>query len=109
VHLVKALHPHQRPLVAGYDWGGRAACVVAALWPDRVKGLVSGNGYLLQDIAGSRAPSSPYLERKHWYQYYLHGERGRAGLHEHRAALAHLLWQEWSPTWKFTEQEFEAT
>ncbi len=97
------------PVLAGYDWGGRAACVVAALWPDRVSGLVSGNGYLLQDIAGSRAPAPPHLERKHWYQYYLHGERGRAGLREHRVELARLLWQEWSPTWAFAEEEFEST
>jgi len=99
----------EAPVVAGYDWGGRAACVVAALWPGQVSGLVSGNGYLLQDIAASRVPSRPHLERKHWYQYYLHGERGRAGLREHRAELARLLWEEWSPTWTFTEAEFEAT
>jgi pimeloyl-ACP methyl ester carboxylesterase len=97
------------PIVAGYDWGGRAACVLAALWPDEVSGLVSGNGYLLQDIEASRRPSAPHMERKHWYQYYLHGERGRAGLREHRAELARLLWEEWSPTWRFTEEEFEAT
>jgi pimeloyl-ACP methyl ester carboxylesterase len=83
--------------------------VVAALWPGRVRGLVTGNGYLLQDIAGSREPSAPRLERKHWYQYYLHGERGRAGLEEHRAELARLLWEEWSPTWRFTDEDFEAT
>jgi pimeloyl-ACP methyl ester carboxylesterase len=108
VDLIEALRLDV-PVVAGYDWGGRAACVVAALWPDRVSGLVSGNGYLLQDIAGSVAPSLPHLERKHWYQYYLHGDRGRAGLIEHRAELARLLWEEWSPTWAFTEDEFEAT
>jgi len=108
VELVDALGL-EAPVVAGYDWGGRAACVVAALWPDRVSGLVSGNGYLLQDIAGSRTPSSPHLERKHWYQYYLHGERGRAGLHDHRAELARVLWEEWSPTYAFTEEELEAT
>ena len=74
-----------------------------------MSGLVSGNGYLLQDIAGSSEPSPPHLERKHWYQYYLHSERGRTGLSEYRAELARLLWQEWSATWTFTEQEFEAT
>jgi pimeloyl-ACP methyl ester carboxylesterase len=108
VELIDALGL-ERPVVAGYDWGGRAACVVAALWPDRVAGLVSGNGYLLQDIAGSSIPSVPRLERRYWYQYYLHGERGRAGLREHRAELARLLWEEWSPTWAFAEEEFEAT
>jgi pimeloyl-ACP methyl ester carboxylesterase len=108
VELIDALGL-ERPIVAGYDWGGRAACVVAALWPERVSGLVSGNGYLLQDIAGSRIPSVPRLERRHWYQYYMHGERGRAGLREHRAELARLLWEEWSPTWAFAEEEFETT
>ena len=99
----------ESPLLAGYDWGGRAACVVAALWPERVSGLVSGNGYLLQDIAGSRSPAVPRLERRHWYQYYLHGERGREGLRQHRDELARLLWAEWSPTWAFSDEEFEAT
>jgi pimeloyl-ACP methyl ester carboxylesterase len=97
------------PVVAGYDWGGRAACVVAALWPERVSGLVTGNGYLLQDIAGSSTPTPPERERAYWYQYYFHGERGRAGLTEHRAALARLLWEEWSPTWAFSDEEFETT
>jgi pimeloyl-ACP methyl ester carboxylesterase len=64
---------------------------------------------IAQDIAASRMPSPPHLERKHWYQYYLHSERGRAGLREHRAELARLLWEEWSPTWAFGEAEFEAT
>src|SRR4051794_30004030 len=108
LELIEALSLDS-PIVAGYDWGGRAACIVAALWPGRVSGLVTGNGYLLQDIAGSETPSPPHLERKHWYQYYLHGERGRAGLREHRAELARLLWQEWSPTWEFSEEEFELT
>lgn len=106
--LIAALRLEE-PIVAGHDWGGRAACVVAALWPETVSGLVSGNGYLLQDIAGSRTPSAPHLERKHWYQYYLHGERGREGLRAHRAELARLLWEEWSPTWSFDDDEFEAT
>ena len=97
------------PVVAGYDWGGRAACVVAALWPERVSGLVSENGYQLQDIPGSTTPTAPFLERKHWYQYYFHSERGRAGLREHRADLARLLWEEWSPTWDVTDEDFEAT
>ena len=74
-----------------------------------MSGLVSGNGYLLRDIAASSEPSPPHLERKHWYQYYLHSERGRTSLSEYRAELARLLWQEWSATWTFTEQEFEAT
>ncbi|TQS42013.1 alpha/beta fold hydrolase [Cryptosporangium phraense] len=98
-----------RPVVAGYDWGGRAACLVAALWPDRVRGLVTANGYNVQDIAGSDAPTHPASERRLWYQYYLHGERGVRGLTRYRAEYARLLWSEWSPTWSFTDAEFAAT
>ena len=70
----------ERALLAGYDWGGRAACIVAALWPERVHGLVTGNGYNIQDIAGSVKPVAPAQEHRFWYQYYFHTERGRAGL-----------------------------
>nr|WP_241834876.1 alpha/beta hydrolase [Pseudofrankia asymbiotica] len=97
------------PLVAGYDWGGRAACVVAALWPRRVCGLVTANGYNVQDIAGSSAPRRPELERRLWYQYYLHGERGAHGLATYRSDYARLLWREWSPTWDFSDATFAAT
>ena len=97
----------ERALVAGYDWGGRAACVVAALWPARVSGLVSVNGYNLQDIAQSATPASPDTEHRLWYQYYFHGERGRAGLGAHRREFCRLLWQLWSPRWAFTQADFE--
>src|ERR1700712_1248052 len=108
LELIEALGL-ERPIVAGYDWGGRGACIVAALWPERVSGLVTGNGYMLQDIAGSTTPSPPELERMHWYQYFFHTERGRAGLEQYRAELTRLLWEEWSPTWDFTDEEFEET
>jgi pimeloyl-ACP methyl ester carboxylesterase len=94
-------------VLAGYDWGGRAACIVAALWPDRVSGLVSVNGYNIQDIAGSARPADPRQERRYWYQYYLHSERGRRGLSEYRREFAEVLWREWSPTWAFSPEEFE--
>ena len=82
----------ERAVLAGYDWGGRAACVVAALWPERVRGLVSANGYNIQDVAGSAKPASPEQEQRLWYQYYFHTERGRAGLAANRRAVlqAHL-------------------
>jgi pimeloyl-ACP methyl ester carboxylesterase len=99
----------RRPVVAGFDWGGRAACVVAALWPGKVSALVTVGGYNVLDVAGAGAPRPPDAERRLWYQYYLHGERGRAGLARHRRAFARLLWQEWSPTWTFTDADFEAT
>jgi pimeloyl-ACP methyl ester carboxylesterase len=97
------------PIVAGYDWGGRAACLVAMLWPERVSGLVSVSGYNVQNIPASGQPAPPQDERKLWYQYYLHNERGRAGLAAYREDYTRLLWREWSPNWKFTEAEFAAT
>ena len=98
-----------RAVLAGYDWGGRAACIVAALWPERVAGLVSQNGYNVQDIAKSGEPASPEDERRLWYQYYFHAERGRAGLARDRRALCRLLWRLWSPEWAFDDTTFERT
>lgn len=96
-------------LLGGYDWGGRAACIAAALWPERVDGLVSVNGYAIQDIAAAGMPLSPEAEHRYWYQYYFHGERGRLGLSRNRRALCHLLWRLWSPTWRFDGATFERT
>ena len=96
-------------VLAGYDWGGRAACVVAALWPERARGLVSGNGYNIQDIARSMEPQTPEREVGFWYQYYFHNERGRAGLARHRYELGKLLWKLWSPTWRFDEATYART
>ena len=98
-----------RALLAGYDWGGRAACIVAALWPERVAGLVSANGYNIQDIAASAKPAAPEQEVRYWYQWYLHTERGVAALETRRAEFCRLLWRLWSPTWRFTEEEFART
>jgi pimeloyl-ACP methyl ester carboxylesterase len=94
-------------ILAGYDWGGRAACVVAALWPERCRGLVSVNGYLIQDIAASARPVSARVEWGLWYQHYFQGERGRRGLAENRRDLARILWERNSPTWEFDEATFE--
>jgi len=95
-----------RAVLAGYDWGGRAACVVAALWPERCAGLVSLNSYNIQNIARAMRPERPENERRLWYQYYLHSERGRNALAADRRALCHLLWQQWSPSWAFDEATF---
>jgi len=97
--------PHA--LLAGYDWGGRAACVVAALWPERCRGLVSFNSYNIQNIAQALVPDSPENEHRLWYQYYFHSERGRAGLEKDRRAVTYLLWKQWSPTWIFNADTFE--
>jgi pimeloyl-ACP methyl ester carboxylesterase len=96
-------------VLAGFDWGGRAACVVAALWPERVQGLVTANGYTIQDIARSVEPRLPQQEHRAWYQYYFHTERGRAGLTAYRRELGKLLWQLWSPTWKFDDATYART
>ena len=98
-----------RAVLAGYDWGGRAACVVAALWPQRCAGLVSLNSYNIQDIARAMQPEAPSDEHRLWYQYYFHSERGRAGLAHDRRALCRLLWRLWSPSWAFDDATFEAT
>ncbi|HUI98101.1 MAG TPA: alpha/beta hydrolase [Xanthobacteraceae bacterium] len=95
-----------RAALAGYDWGGRAACIVAALWPERVRCLVTVNGYNIQDIAGSAKPAPPAQEHRFWYQYYFHTERGRAGLEANRAAFCRLLWELWSPHWAFDDATF---
>ena len=108
VSLMDALSIPQAVL-AGFDWGGRAACVVAALWPDRVRGLVSGAGYTIQDIAGSIKPQSPEDERRLWYQYYFHSERGRAGLEQNRYEFCKLLWRLWSPNWRFDDGIYDRT
>jgi pimeloyl-ACP methyl ester carboxylesterase len=94
-------------VLAGYDWGGRAACIVAALWPERVRGLVTVNGYNIQDIAVSVQPAAPAQEHRFWYQYYFHTERGRAGLQQNRRALARYIWSIWSPNWDFDDATFE--
>jgi pimeloyl-ACP methyl ester carboxylesterase len=98
-----------RAVLAGYDWGGRAACVVAALWPERVHGLVTCGGYNIHDIAGSAAPACAEQEHRYWYQYYFHTERGRAGLMANRRGIAKLLWKLWSPHWTFDDATFEAS
>ncbi|KAA2214220.1 alpha/beta fold hydrolase [Teichococcus oryzae] len=95
-----------RAVLAGYDWGGRAACILAALWPERVAGLVTGDGYNIQDIAAAAQPQAPEREFRHWYQFYFHGARGAAGLARNRAELCRLLWRLWSPDWRFDEATF---
>jgi pimeloyl-ACP methyl ester carboxylesterase len=98
-----------RAVFAGYDWGGRAACIGAALWPDRCIGLVSANSYQIQDIAKAMVPARPEREVALWYQYYFQLERGRAGLAANRREIARILWKQWSPNWRFDDASFERT
>jgi pimeloyl-ACP methyl ester carboxylesterase len=99
----------QQATLAGYDWGGRAACIVAALWPERVRGLVSITGYNIQNIPASGKPASAIAEYRHWYQWYFHTERGRAGLTQNRHDICRLLWKLWSPNWQFDDATYQRT
>jgi pimeloyl-ACP methyl ester carboxylesterase len=93
----------QQPILAGYDWGGRAACVVAALWPERIGGLVVVNGYLIQDISAARTPIRPDLEAGFWYFWYFATERGVMGLQRNRKQIADVIWRRNSPAWSFDD------
>jgi len=95
--------------VAGYDWGGRAAQVATALHPDRVRAGVFVAGYSIQDVFSAPRPAAPQVEAAFWYQWYFNTERGRAGLAQNRRALCKLLWQQWSPTWKFSDATYDKT
>lgn len=96
-------------LLAGYDWGGRACCVVAALWPERVRGLVTIGGYNVHNVAADALPAAPGQEQRYWYQWYFCTPRGEAGLAANRAVLARLLWQLWSPNYHVDDATFSAT
>lgn len=99
----------QKAIVGGYDWGGRACCIVSALYPERIVGLVSMAGYNIQNIPKFSEPDAPEIEMLNWYQFYFHSERGRLGLSRYRRELCRLLWSNWSPTWKFNDETFEAS
>ena len=95
--------------LAGYDWGGRAAAIVAALHPERVRATVIIGGYTIQNVFAPPQPARPEAERELWYQWYFNTERGRAGLAANRRALCKFLWQTWSPGWRFSDEEYNRT
>ncbi len=98
----------ERAILAGYDWGGRAACVAAALWPERVIGLVScGAGYNIQDIANAHQPSSAVEEVRYWYMYLFQMKKGRASLTANPKGFCKHIWSTWSPTWGFDDATFD--
>ena len=97
----------QQAIFAGYDWGGRAACVAAALWPERCSGIVTVNNYLIQDISSTMLPIRPDLEAGLWYFYYFLTERGRAGLTANRREIARVIWTRNSPKWQFDDAMLE--
>src|SRR6266567_4746483 len=96
-----------RAILAGFDWGARTACIVAALWPARCKALVSVSGYLIGSQESGRLPLPPKAELQWWYQYYFATERGRAGYDKYRREFAKLIWQLASPKWNFADATFE--
>jgi pimeloyl-ACP methyl ester carboxylesterase len=94
-------------ILAGYDWGARTACVIAALWPQRCKALVSVSGYLISNLEAGKQPLPPKAEYTWWYQYYFATERGRAGYDKYRRDFAKLIWEIASPQWKFDAATFD--
>ena len=98
-----------RAILAGYDWGGLASCVAAALWPERAAGLVSLAGYDVIDVARLGHAYPPALEHALWYQHLFQIERGRECLALHRRALCRMLWEQWSPGWRFDDAAFTRT
>jgi pimeloyl-ACP methyl ester carboxylesterase len=106
IALMNALHV-ERAVVAGFDWGARTANVIAALWPDRCKALVSVSGYLIGNQAVGRTPLPPSAELQWWYQFYFATERGRAGYEKYRRDFAKLIWRTASPRWDFHDATFE--
>jgi pimeloyl-ACP methyl ester carboxylesterase len=99
----------ERAALAGYDWGGRAACIAAILAPERVPALVTIGGYNVQNTLAAPRAVAADEGRVLWYQWYFNTERGRLGLEQHRRAICRLLWQEWSPTWHFDDATFDRT
>jgi pimeloyl-ACP methyl ester carboxylesterase len=94
-------------ILAGFDWGARTACIVAALWPERCKALVSVSGYLIGSQAANKNPLPPKAEYQWWYQYYFATERGRAGYDKYRREFSRLIWESASPKWHFDDATFE--
>ncbi|HKX07467.1 MAG TPA: alpha/beta hydrolase [Stellaceae bacterium] len=99
----------ERAVIAGFDWGGRTADIVAALWPERCKALVSVSGYLIGSQAAGRVPLRPSAELQWWYQFYFATERGQAGYDKYRREFSKLIWRLASPKWDFDDATFERT
>jgi pimeloyl-ACP methyl ester carboxylesterase len=98
-----------KAILAGYDWGARTADVMAALWPERCKALVSVSGYLITNLKANTQPLPPQAEWGWWYQYYFATERGRIGYEKNRSAFAKLIWKNSSPKWDFDDATFNRT
>jgi pimeloyl-ACP methyl ester carboxylesterase len=99
----------EKAIIAGYDWGARTADIIAALWPQRCKGIISCNGYLITNREANKLPLPPRAEWAWWYQYYFSTERGRAGYDKYRYDFAKLIWKNNSPKWDFDDATFDRT
>jgi pimeloyl-ACP methyl ester carboxylesterase len=97
----------KKAVLAGFDWGARTACIIAALWPERCKALVSVSGYLMTNLEASKHPLPPKAEQAWWYQYYFATERGRAGYDQYRHDFAKLIWETASPKWNIDAATFD--
>jgi pimeloyl-ACP methyl ester carboxylesterase len=106
ISLMDALNV-QKAILAGFDWGARTADIIAVLWPDRCKGLVSVSGYLISSQEAGKMPLPPESELVWWYQFYFATERGRAGYEKYTHDFAKLIWKQASPKWNFDEATFE--
>jgi pimeloyl-ACP methyl ester carboxylesterase len=106
IALMDALHI-AGAVIAGFDWGARTACILAALWPERCKALVSVSGYLIGNQEAGKKPLLPKAERSWWYQFYFATERGQAGYKLYRREFARLIWESASPKWNFNDATFE--
>lgn len=99
----------QRAIIAGFDWGARTANIIAALWPERCKAMVSVSGYLIGSREAGKQPLPPKAELQWWYQFYFATERGKAGYEKYRRDFARLIWQTASPKWNFDDATFNRT
>jgi pimeloyl-ACP methyl ester carboxylesterase len=99
----------EKAILAGYDWGGRTADIIAALWPERCKALVAVSGYLIGSPEANKMPLPPTAEYQWWYQYYFATERGAVGYDKYRRDFAKLIWQIASPRWEFDNATFDRT
>jgi pimeloyl-ACP methyl ester carboxylesterase len=97
----------EKATIGGFDWGARTANIIAALWPDRCKAMVSVSGYLIGSQESGKTPLPPKAELQWWYQYYFATERGQAGYDKYRRDFAKLIWQTASPKWNFDDATFD--
>ena len=105
VDLAEALNI-DRLVLAGFDWGLRAACIASILHPEMVAGFVAIGGYSVQDTVNKESPAPAFREARMWYQWYFNTEQGRVGLEENRRDIVRHLWETWAPTWKYTDEAF---